>query len=165
MLDAGLGADSVLLDVEEMEEVKMENLKDNIEEKFAHNGLECIVVGYKAMGHRCGYVGIPKTHGLYGLSMGADNLIDLDVHGGITYAENVILGENTPDIWWLGFDCSHYNDAPDYALMDDGPQKAFRMKVDKECPIPGRTVRTKEYVHQELVNLANQLASKEANDE
>lgn len=36
-----------------------------IEREFEHAGYKCIVI-FGAIGHRCGYVGIPKNHPLYG---------------------------------------------------------------------------------------------------
>jgi hypothetical protein len=40
-----------------------------VESNFIYEGLRCVVV-FQSMGHRCGYVGIPKTHPLYGVSYG-----------------------------------------------------------------------------------------------
>ena len=36
-----------------------------VEHEFEHAGYKCVVT-FSAMGHRCGYVGIPKNHPLYG---------------------------------------------------------------------------------------------------
>ena len=36
-----------------------------VEKEFNHNGLKCVVT-FSNMGHRCGYVGVPKWHPLYG---------------------------------------------------------------------------------------------------
>lgn len=36
-----------------------------VEREFEHAGYKCVVV-FQSMGHRCGYVGIPSTHSLYG---------------------------------------------------------------------------------------------------
>ena len=36
-----------------------------VERQFKHMGYECVVT-FGVSGHRCGYVGIPKTHSLYG---------------------------------------------------------------------------------------------------
>lgn len=36
-----------------------------VERQFKHMGYECVVT-FGVLGHRCGYVGIPKTHSLYG---------------------------------------------------------------------------------------------------
>ena len=36
-----------------------------VEREFEHAGYKCVVT-FNVMGHRCGYVGIPKNHSLYG---------------------------------------------------------------------------------------------------
>ena len=36
-----------------------------VESDFEHNGLRCVVT-FCVSGHRCGYVGVPKSHILYG---------------------------------------------------------------------------------------------------
>ena len=36
-----------------------------VERQFKHMGYECVVT-FGVLGHRCGYVGIPKNHSLYG---------------------------------------------------------------------------------------------------
>lgn len=36
-----------------------------VEREFEHAGYKCVVV-FGSIGHRCGYVGIPKNHPLYG---------------------------------------------------------------------------------------------------
>lgn len=36
-----------------------------VEKEFEHNGMKCIIT-FSRMGYRCGYVGIPKEHPLYG---------------------------------------------------------------------------------------------------
>lgn len=36
-----------------------------VEKEFDHNGMKCVVT-FSVSGHRCGYVGISKTHPLYG---------------------------------------------------------------------------------------------------
>lgn len=40
--------------------------KIRIEKDFEHEGLRCVVI-MTPMGHRCGYVGLPKGHPLYGV--------------------------------------------------------------------------------------------------
>lgn len=54
--------------------------------------------------HRCGYVGIPQGHPLYGVHY---NDIQASIHGGLTYSD-----EEWPDNskWWVGFDCAHSGD-------------------------------------------------------
>lgn len=36
-----------------------------VEREFEHAGYKCVVI-FGVIGHRCGYVGIPKSHSLYG---------------------------------------------------------------------------------------------------
>ena len=42
-----------------------------IESIFYHDGLKCCVI-FTILGHRCGYVGIPKDHPLYGIKHSQD---------------------------------------------------------------------------------------------
>lgn len=78
------------------------------------------------MGSWCGYVGVPEGHPLHGRKAwgtGATDeqhhaaVDDLEVHGGITYAEacagNIchVPAPGEPDhVWWFGFDCAHAGD-------------------------------------------------------
>lgn len=41
-----------------------------IERELEHCGYKCVVL-FQPMGHRCGYIGIPETHPLYGSSYGS----------------------------------------------------------------------------------------------
>ena len=43
----------------------MANDRYVVEQEFEHAGYKCVVT-FNVMGHRCGYVGIPKSHPLYG---------------------------------------------------------------------------------------------------
>ncbi len=52
-------------------------------------------------GHLCGYVQIPKNHFCFGKHY---DLIEIDVHGGLTFSEFV------EDKYWIGFDCGHLGD-------------------------------------------------------
>lgn len=64
-----------------------------------------------------GYIVIPQDHPLYCLDYDS---IDVDVHGGLTYAALVTremlhsgwaqLDEGDLDCWMIGFDTAHYND-------------------------------------------------------
>lgn len=96
-----------------------------VENVFEHRGLKCVVV-MQALAHRCGYVGVPKEHFLYGkdyddyLEIKMNELIRIEsyfqCHGGITYAQGG-KGSSYPiksDLWWFGFDCLHAWDKRDY---------------------------------------------------
>ena len=62
-----------------------------------------------------GYVIIPKGHPYHGKSYGD---IPVDVHGGLTFAENANALTDWPEItekdkegWVVGFDTAHYDDS------------------------------------------------------
>ena len=73
-------------------------------------------------GYANGYVAIPKEHPLYGVSY---NNVDIDIHGGLTYAEyseftnknfdkykvELLDGELPNGYWVFGFDTMHYMDS------------------------------------------------------
>lgn len=74
-----------------------------------NEGYQCVVT-FDNNGYRCGYVGIPKTHPLYGKYY--DDVDCLHCHGGVTYSGG---GEKSQypvesDLWWFGFDCGHEED-------------------------------------------------------
>lgn len=103
-------------------------------------GLDCLIVRNQ-VGALCGYVGLPPGHPLHGASAlysgrrRESALNDLDVHGGITFANSCQGDEDDPsrgichvpepgrprDVWWLGFDCAHAFDLTpaDASLTDE----------------------------------------------
>lgn len=69
----------------------------------ADTGYPCNVIRHEHLGHLCGYVGIPPGNRWYGIN--ADEMEPYpEVHGGVTYGGP--FGTD-PDLWWIGFDCSH----------------------------------------------------------
>lgn len=72
---------------------------------FSH-GMRCFMVRPNPeLGHWCGYVDIPKGHPWFGAHDDAINdklsFIDVHIHGGLTYADEV------EGCWRVGFDCAH----------------------------------------------------------
>jgi hypothetical protein len=67
-----------------------------------------------------GYVCVPKEHPLYGIDYSDERVYSLDVHGGVTFSEEVTeedlerlsLPVQTLDMWCFGFDTAHYGDTP-----------------------------------------------------
>lgn len=57
-----------------------------VEKEFEHAGLKCVVT-FGDMGHRCGYVGVDKTHPLYGkdytkyLDIKKEDISDREISG------------------------------------------------------------------------------------
>jgi len=86
-----------------------------------------------------GYVGLPPTHPLYGKDYMAEELAEIDCHGGLTYSGPALNIESIdtqfPTIWWFGFDCFHADDNPRF----------------------GGTVKDLPFVEAELENLARQF--------
>jgi hypothetical protein len=107
--------------------------------------------GFKAeviatdMGHRCGYVSVPKDHPWHGKTY---NDVDLDVHGGLTYA-----GMEDGD-WWFGYDCAHLGDARDPELMSDEYKNVL---LGRKLNFDGDTVKTLDFCVNECESMAWQL--------
>ncbi len=116
---------------------------ESLLEKGVHAGFEWEVTSNR-IGYRCGYVRIPPGHPWHGKDY---DDIDADVHGGLTFThpdEHCGKG-GEDDAWWIGFDCAHWNDAPDPDLPGYNPEFAN----------PGM-IRTTAYVAAECRQLAEQ---------
>ena len=115
-----------------------------------------LLVVLPPIGHRCGYVGIPAENNLYGKHY--DDIVDeqdIEVHGGLTYAENGRYFDDL-DRWYIGFDCGHAYDAPDL----EATRKYFKEVIDRDAILPinkNAEVRTFDYVKKEVYSLYNQL--------
>jgi hypothetical protein len=74
--------------------------------EFEHTGFLCHVMR-NPFGCWCGYVRIPKVHPWHGKDYDS---IDADIHGGLTFSQNV--DDNYPEKsgYWIGFDCGHFGD-------------------------------------------------------
>ena len=141
-----------------------------IEREFEHAGYKCVVI-FGAMGHRCGYVGVPKNHPLYG--KGYDDYLEIkksDIGdrkiSGIIPLFLACLDEDErvrkSDLWWFGFDCGHAGDKADldYAIMkfpNHREQLIIRKSIEDKYPIDGDIIRTESYVAEECERLAEQL--------
>lgn len=79
-----------------------------VEREWEHAGLKCAVVLSREGGHRCGYVRVPPTHPMHG--KGYDTP-EVNVHGGLTFAQIEPCAHEDGTGWWFGFDCAHSGDA------------------------------------------------------
>jgi hypothetical protein len=61
------------------------------------------------LGAWCGYVGIPAGHPWYGKYYDSPD-VNAEVHGGLTWSNEHAGTTTRRDLWWLGFDCSHFLD-------------------------------------------------------
>lgn len=106
------------------------------------------------MGHRCGYVGVPKNNSLWGRSYSQPDLYDIDVHGGLTFSGSFEeIGFD--DYWFFGFDCAHAHDAKDLEALElykNSLLDAQPFSFNQLSP-----VRTQHYVEKQCRYLLNQL--------
>lgn len=121
-------------------------------------GLPCLIVR-GPVGALCEYVGVSEGHPAFKKDYGD---IDVDVHGGLTFADEcqpgfedkVICHKPAPgepdNVWWLGFDCAHCDDlAPGYhPILGDEYSSLFN-----------GVYRDINYVRTECASLAAQLAA------
>lgn len=94
-------------------------------------GLEAIILLVDDS-HHCGYVVAPTK--LVGLDYYDPQIGDLDVHGGITFAEELSELDNK---WVFGYDCAHH--------------------LDKSRYNPHGTWREEDFCIEECESLAKQL--------
>ena len=131
---------------------------DKVQWQDPATGLACLANRNYA-GAWCGYVGVPKGHPWFEKNY---NDVDVEVHGGLTFSSGCDTSEDIPEghgichvvepgepeVWWLGFDCGHYQDLiPAY-----------------HCRVPPLTLfnaddvyRDLEYVKGQCTNLARQI--------
>lgn len=134
--------------------------------EFEHAGLPCLALR-NHHGIWCGYAAVPPGHPLHGKPY---DEIDVDVHGGLTYA-NVCAGHichvpkpGEPDnVWWFGFDCGHGGD------FSPGMHASLQLHGFREGNYDHATAvaaatwlvevyRDLPYVRAEIERLAGQLA-------
>lgn len=137
---------------------------DHVEWRDPATGLPCLTHRNR-FGTWCGYVGVPPGHPWHGKDYDDEALYDVDVHGGLTYADlcdpdappqegicHVPEPGEPEDVWWLGFDCGHF--------MDQAPglEAREREMTDPMPPMLGLTYRTLGFVVDETTGLAGQVA-------
>jgi len=93
-----------------------------------------IIIHYERQSWRCGYVGVPEGHPLYGIDDydSVDNEIQSDVHGGLTFAGRTDLISECK-YWFFGFDCNHFGDNPkkcDYEYVRGEVDKLLKVIKD-----------------------------------
>ena len=116
--------------------------------KGEHLGFEWNII-HNDMGFRCGYVRVPKGHPWFDKDY---NDINADVHGGLTFAAmDMPCDKGGPDDgYWVGFDCGHFDDAPDPALP------ILKARKDFALAWVGGVVRSQAYVEEQCRSLCQQ---------
>lgn len=133
-----------------------------VEREWVHAGLKCAVVQAREAGHRCGYVRVPPNHPAF--QKPYDD-VDVNVHGGLTFADLEPCAHEDGQGWWLGFDCAHYNDQrhdPNVDLAKVSPETRKSLEITREIeakyPISDREWHEHYWTEDEVVAETNQLA-------
>lgn len=114
-----------------------------------------------AMGWRCGYVGVPKGHPLYGKKY---EELDFEVNGGLTYSDYNGEYDKEADVnnkyWYLGFDCAHSGD-----VLDRETKNKYNIPYKNDefgyAFYEFQRIWDKESVIREVNNLALQIRKRE----
>lgn len=128
------------------------------EREFEESGLQCCT-RTQDMGHRCGYVALPKGHPLFGKDWDKcyDIAPELDVDGGITFANG------TDDMWILGWDAAHSWHKRDWSIASErireSAQKHPELYIDLDYPFGISYMVDADMAEYETRKFARQLAA------
>jgi hypothetical protein len=138
--------------------------------------LDCLMVR-GPVGAWCGYVAVTEDHPWFNVGYSSCTIDcdddycykhapegQIEVHGGLTYSNfcqetndpaegicHVPLPGRPDRVWWFGFDCAHAGDL--------GPQTEKFFRERGISGMLGNVYRDRQYVEQEVLNLARQLAA------
>lgn len=131
--------------------------KTHLETMFDYRGCTCVVM-LQPLGYRCGYVGVQRGNVYWGRR--TIDLGDINCHGGVTYANDHLPPDKPDGLWWIGFDCMHYRDAPDLAAVriiygEELVERANRYMI--HGPDDRFIIRTMEYCANECKRIVDQL--------
>lgn len=84
----------------------MEWMDEPNRQEFEHAGLKCLILRTPELLQLNGYVALPPEHPCYGKDFGD---IDVEVHGGLTFASEGDGEKWERGYWWVGFDCGFLN--------------------------------------------------------
>ena len=128
-----------------------------VEEEKIYKGhhLVCVFVH----DHRCGYIGLPQGHLLENKDY---DEIDLEIHGGLTFASNGFHFKKDGYNYYIGFDCAHIYDGYDIeTILKHNPNVdiAFYELMNQ---YDVTTIKTTKFVINELENAVKQLLGEAA---
>lgn len=136
-----------------------------------YNGYEYLMT-LTNRGRRCGYVAISKKHPLYKEKhCHAKKILKLEMHGGCTFYEEQMTESDCSDKW-IGFDCSHFADRPDFEAAKlafiDFPEHLegleYLQELASSYPLahPESSIKTKEFAEGQCKLIIDQLNAKYA---
>lgn len=135
---------------------------------FTYKHINCVVARYE-FGAFCGYCLIPSDH-FFNNYLDYDNepICDLDVHGGVTFFEEMETSVSSEAMLlagkWIGFDCAHSMDLSpssekEMEKLKENIKKAHPELADlisQESIFP-RFYRNIDYVIEECCKLSDQI--------
>lgn len=101
-----------------------------VEHQEDYKGMKIVCIFAKDS-HRCGYVGIDKTHPLYGMDYYSVGIL-FNVHGGITFSGGNGKYPIESDLHFFGFDCAHLGDKTKYSIDCDDVERSLDYVIN-EC--------------------------------
>lgn len=123
----------------------MEWIDEPNRQEFEHAGLKCLILRNPELLHLNGYVALPPGHPCYGK---AYDDIDVEIHGGLTFASEGDGEMWEKGYWWVGFDCAHAGDLVP-KMLEILEREAWEWE----------TYRNFLYVRVKIKTLAEQLAN------
>lgn len=138
--------------------------------EFEAHGYPCLIRRVPVLGHFCGYVAVPPGHPWHGIEYG-DLKPSPDAHGGVNSAgpcSGDICHRPKPgepeDVWWLGFDCAHWNDVmPGVEGLKKEVLKASPFATSPLAASWSPTYKTLGFVRAEVEGLALQALEAKKN--
>lgn len=122
------------------------------EKEFTYKGFDCVIL-FIPLGHRCGYVGIPKGHRLY-----KKDCEHIKCHGGITYQDDWLHERDDEDVWWIGFDCGHCYDRRDIETARKYfSDEILNLEFLEHMSNNEHELRTLDYCIEECKNIVEQI--------
>jgi len=116
--------------------------------EFEDSGYHCLIVRNPEAGYLSGFVGIPRTHSLYGFEFG--EVDDIRAHVGLEFSgPSPGTGQEQPERWYFGFECNHLGDLWLKDLMSLDPVSLGLKRSS--------SYKTMDYVEHEVRGLAQQL--------
>ncbi len=105
-------------------------------------GYGCMIKRNKMMMHLCGYVSVPNTPPFEAASYNDDPFSNIEVHGGLTFAD--VMNDRRV----FGFDCGHMSDlSPGFLTLSHTDRLILNDAVYRDWA----------YVKTEVMSLAHQL--------
>lgn len=131
-----------------------------IESNFVYKKFRCVVTFNGNVGCRCGYVELPNESRFANLQY--NELINIDVHGGITYFETGASDYPIPSKYgWIGFDCTHDDDEQDFKTwIKYFPENYEIIKNLRLCETEHGTVKNLGFCEKECKKIVDQLIFK-----